>query len=475
MRDRTAGLARTTLKRIVDVRDEEITALFWSCGYFFCLLASYYVLRPLREQAGLAVGKDKLADLFTWTFVGMLVATPLFAALVTRYPRRKFIPWVYRFFIANLLVFFVLIRFAPAEVVTGAWTVFFPWLSVFNLFAVSVFWSFMADLYRLQQGKRLFGFIAVGGSLGAIAGSALTEALAERIGPIQLLLVSALFLEASVHCVRRLVGLFHVGDELAGIPARRDSTEGQRRATGAERHATRAERHVDGGQPQPPIEQIEHGGLFTGLRLVFQSSFLGLICVYMFLYSSCATVLYFEQAHIVDAWNPDRGAQTALFARIDLWVNLITMAMQVFLTGRIVARLGIGFGLFLQPLVGALALLALAVSPTVGVLVAFQVLFRSVHYATSRPSREMLFTIVGREAKYKSKNFIDTFVFRGGDALAARLFDGMKGLGLQGVALATVPLVVIWGFVGIALGRKQTELARSHADGAPLSRPEVVR
>src|SRR5688572_12566752 len=190
------------LSKVVDVRPEEIRALLWAFGYFFCLLASYYVLRPVRDEMGLAGGIKNLPWLFTATFVVMLAVLPLFGALVARLPRRRFIPLVYRFFGVNIVLFWLLLTFGVA--MAGTAKVFFVWISVFNLFAVSVFWSFMADLYASEQGKRLYGFIAAGGSLGALLGPLLAVALAEPLGRANLLLIAALLLEAATRCAMRL-------------------------------------------------------------------------------------------------------------------------------------------------------------------------------------------------------------------------------------------------------------------------------
>ena len=190
------------LLRVVEVRPAEQKALLWSFAYFFCLLAGYYVLRPLRDEMGIAGGVRNLQWLFTATFVVMLAAVPAFGAVVGRLPRRRFVPLVYHFFVANIAIFWLLLTFDVAKIQVAR--VFFVWISVFNLFAVSVFWSFMADLYASEQGKRLFGFIAAGGSAGALLGPALTVGLSVSLGPVNLLIVAALFLELAVLCARRL-------------------------------------------------------------------------------------------------------------------------------------------------------------------------------------------------------------------------------------------------------------------------------
>src|SRR3954452_20458963 len=205
---RVSALASTShitvserLQRIVRVRPDEVHAMLWSFAYFFCLLAAYYVLRPLRDEMGVAGGVKNLHWLFSATFVVMLAAVPLFGAVVARLPRQRFIPLVYHFFVANIAIFWLLLSFDLSKIEVAR--VFFVWISVFNLFAVSVFWSFMADLFAAEQAKRLFGFIAAGGSAGALAGPALTVLLAGTLGPVNLLVVAALLLELALFCALR--------------------------------------------------------------------------------------------------------------------------------------------------------------------------------------------------------------------------------------------------------------------------------
>ncbi len=448
------------LRKLVAVRAGETPALFLAWAYFFCLLTINYILRPLREQQGLVGGQEALAVNFLGTFGGMLVANPLYAWIVTRWPRRKFIPFVHRFLLSNLLVFYLVTRSAPESWQRGIAWAFFVWVSVFNLFVIAVFWSLMADLFDLEEGKRLFGFVSVGGTLGAITGASITAWLARSIPPVHLLLVAAIPLELSVHAMRRLVHLRGMRDEI--IPSRAERARSKPRTPEA----------------AGPIEEMDQGGVFTGIALVFRSSYLAWICLYMLLGSISGTILYFEQAGIVSAATSNKGEQTAIFARIDLWVNLVTLVIQLFFTGRIVKRIGIGPTLLLQCLGFGLALVILGTSPTLGVLALSMVLFRTGHYATSRPAREVLFTMVGREAKYKSKGFIDTFVYRGGDAIGAYLkiaLSSLGGLGSRGVAFAALPIALVWSLVALTLGRKQIELARSRARAAPLPRAESVR
>jgi ATP:ADP antiporter, AAA family len=416
------------LRRLIDARPEEFKALAWSWLYIFSIFSAYYVIRPIRDEIGVAGGIENLPWLFTGTLLGMLAVNPPFAALVARLPRTRFIAITYRFFMANLVIFFLLLRVATPEQAIWVGRVFFIWTSVFNLFVVSVFWALMVDIFNAEQGKRLFGFISAGATLGGIMGSSLTAALARYIPPVYLLLGSALLLEVAVFSVRRLSRL---SEALTRDPA------------------ARGEKAVIGG------------GVLAGIARAFKSPYLLGIGIYMLLYSITSTFLYFEQAGIVARSFADRAARTEFFARIDLLVNILTLASQIFLTERILRALGVALTLTLLPALSAIAFGALAAAPTLAVLVAFQVLRRAGNFAFARPTREVLFTVVPREDKYKTKNFIDTAVYRTGDQVGAwsyALFSFL-GLGLTAIAFAAVPLSLAWLVNGWWLGRKQEALA----------------
>jgi AAA family ATP:ADP antiporter len=417
------------LRRVVDVREDEIRAVIWSCAYFFCILSSYYILRPIREDMGVAGGVRNLPWLYTGTLASMLLANPPFAALVSRLPRRRFVALSYRFFMANLLVFFFLLQFAPAAWNVWIGRVFFVWISVFNMFVVSIFWAFMADLFHTGQGKRLFGFIGLGGTLGGLVGAATTALLAERIGPVALLLVSVALLECGVFCVRRL----------SSSALTRPEREGQR----------------------PEAERVIGGNVLAGISHVLRSPYLLGICAYMLLYTINSTVLYFQQAEIAAQAFEERAARTAFFAKIDFSVNALTIVTQAFLTGRIIRWLGVGVTLTLLPALCVIGFTGLGLWPVLIVLVIFQVLRRSTNYAVARPARETLYTVVPREDKFKAKSFIDTFVYRSGDQIGAWSYAllGWLGLGMSAIAFATVPVAGLWMLIGLWLGRRQSALA----------------
>jgi AAA family ATP:ADP antiporter len=421
------------LKRIVAVEENEVRPMLWAALYYFLLLAAYFVIRPIRDEMGVAGGVRNLPWLFLGTLLGMLLIHPLFTALVSRLTRRVFIPLSYTFFAVNLIAFWLF--FLVFSEGAGIWAgrVFFVWTSVFNLFVVSIFWSLMADLFRPGQAKRLFGFVAVGGTVGAVAGSSITAFLAARVGPTNLLLVSAAILGLAMLTARRLM-------------------------------STVSRARLDDDPLRPPTAQIEQplgGGVFDGIRTVFASNYLLGIVGYMLLYTVTATILYFQQAEIVEISFTDRAARTVFFARIDLAVNILTALTQIFLTGRIVRRIGVALSLATLPLVCVLGFAALGVAPTLIAIAVFQVLRRSSNYAIARPCREMLYTVIPRSAKYKAKNFIDTFVYRFGDQVGAWSYAGLGalGLGAASISLVAVPLAGSWMVIGLWLGRRQNEMA----------------
>jgi len=423
----------TWLQRVVRLRPGEGTRLRWAFLYSFSLLCSYYLLRPLRDEMGIRGGIGELHWVFTGTFFATLAAAPLFAAAAARFPRKTLLPVVYLFFFVNILLFFGLFRLEIAG--TAVARAFFIWTSVYNLLVVSVFWSFMADLYSAAQAKRLFGLIAAGGTLGAIAGPALAATVATRWAPINLLPSSAALLLVCIACIVRL-------------------TQDMRPDNASE---------APRGEPTDPGGAALGGSLMEGLALIARSRYLIGICLFIWLYTTLSTFVYFEQAHIVAASFADSAQRTRVFALLDLAVNLVTIGTQAFVTGRVMERFGVAATLALVPGLVALGFTALAVAPVLPVLLAFQTLRRSGNYALTKPAREVLFTVVDRSTKYKAKNFIDTVVYRGGDAVSAWLFAGLQalGLGLAGVAIIAFPLAGLWSWLGWRLGQLHARLAES--------------
>jgi AAA family ATP:ADP antiporter len=407
--------------RLIDLRKGEGKALILSGAYFFFLLCSYYLLRPVREAMGIQRGYDTLPWLMTGTMIAMLAVNPLFAALVSRVPRRKFIPICYHFFAANMLIFYGLFQLLPQEAKVGLGYAFYIWLSVFNLFVVSIFWAFMTDVYNHEQSKRLFGVIGVGGTLGAILGAAVTKQLVDGIefdGQVILkfasptmLLVAVVPLEAAVFCVIRLMR----------NTARHDQSQGN--------------------APPTTTSVKEPGrGVLEGLRLLFRSHYLQLISLYILAFTVTSTLLYLEQARIVALAHSTTSDRAAAFANIDVWANILTLIVQLFITSRILRFLGVGGTLLIVPALTLAGFAALWANPVMATLIIFQTIRRGLHYAVDRPAREVLYAIVTPDERYKAKPIIDTFIYRTGDVLGTWLPTWLR---LTPPPIA-IPVSVLW-------------------------------
>ena len=435
------GAVYRLLRKGIDIRPEEVMALLWSCLFILSVLCSYYVLRPIRDEMGVQGGVDNLPWLFSGTLAAMLAVNPLFSALVKTLPRRQFISITYRFFMANLLLFALYLELSPAGHHVWVGRAFFIWASVFNLFVVSIFWAFIVDVFDSEQGKRLFGFLAAGATLGAVLGSTITSMLVEYLGQNYLLFVSICLLEVGVLAVRRLSRL----------------SEGFRRAPAARDRSAEA-----------PLG----GSILAGFTHTVRSPYLLGIAGFMLVFAVTSTFLYFQQAAIVSEYFTSRAERTAFFANIDLIVNVLTLALQIFLTSQALRRLGVAVTLLGLPAVSLVGFAALAVVPTIGVLVAVQVLRRVCNFAFARPARELLFTVVSREDKYKAKSFLDTAVYRAGDQVGSWSYAVLSaiGLALAGISLVAIPLSALWIALSYWLGRRQeaaAETARPTTRRAP--------
>ena len=425
------------LGRVVHVEPEELPALGWTWLYFYAVLASYYVIRPIRDEAGVAGGVDNLPWLWTGTLVAVSLSNPAFAALVARLPRVKFVSWSYRFFALNLIMFFFVLNGSSGAENIWLGRVFYVWTAVFNLFVPSVFWAFMTDIFTREQAKRLFGIISAAGTLGAMTGSILTATLAEHIPPIYLLFCSAALIELAVLAVRRLS---KITERLREVGAKASN------------------------------EQIIGGSVIAGIKNAVQSPYLLGISFYMLMFTILSTVLYFQQAGIVDRTFSDRGARTVFFARVDLLTNALAFVLQIFAFGNLVKFIGVTLTLAVLPAVSAAGFGLLGIYPTVAAVVVFQAVRRAGNFAVARPTREVLFTVLPREDRYKTKNFIDTFVYRLGDQIGAwsQAALGAAGMGLVGMAWLAVPVSLLWLVNGMWLGRRQERLAAAAVSPAPL-------
>jgi ATP:ADP antiporter, AAA family len=420
--------------KIVDVKPHEIRALLLAFVFNFVVLGGYYVIRPIRDEIGADRGVENLPWMYTGTLIGMLLANALYAVVVARMSRRQFIPIAYRFAIANLFVFFLLMRWMPAAQERSILApIFFIWVSVFNLFATTMFWSFMADVFAPEQGKRLFGFIAVGGSVGGIVGGFVTSSLAGKLSTGVFLLITAVMLEIAAQCVRRFPADFRAHDQ----------------------------------QSEQPI-----GGKFwEGATHIVRSPYLLGLAAFLIIYTITNTWAYFQQSDLAGHQLRDRAARTSFLANIDIAVNTITVLIQVFLTGRLMKWFGVGITLVLMPLLSAVGFAAIGLAPVLTVLATFQILRRAAGFALLRPAREVLFTVLRREDKYKAKSLIDTFGYRLGDITGAWSYPLMRwfGLGLVGISWVAVPIGALWCALSIWLGSKQRQLADAkHNQSVPL-------
>lgn len=412
---------------LVDLEDKnELRGLLWATAYGFFIMFSYYILRAVRDEISSA-DRGNLQILWTAVFLVMLVAVPLYSWIASRWSRGVFVPLANRFFIACLVGFWLCLAFLPEAARPWIDRVFYVWTSVFALFVVTVFWGLLADCFDNSQAKRMFSFIAVGSSIGGIVGSSVTAVLADNLPTFSLLLIACVPLEVASWCARVLHRNFGTGEvRVEGESARAIS-----------------------------------GGALDGMKAVFSSPYLIGIASFIALMTFVSTVLYFQQASLVAEAFTDRGVRTAFFAKVDLAVNVLTIILQVYLTARIIKWIGVGVTLALVPVAVAIGFVALGLYPTLAVLVVIQVFYRAGRYGFTKPAREILWTVLDRKAKYKSKPFLDAAVYRGGDLASGWIYTGLAALGLSlgAIALVAAPIAGIWAVLGVGLGRRQETLA----------------
>jgi AAA family ATP:ADP antiporter len=410
--------------RVLSLEQHEYVAVAWSFAYFFCVLSSYYVLRPIRESLAVGSGPDTIPYLFIGTFVATLVATPIFGWVTSRFPRRVFLPWVYLFFISNIAIFWLVFSQAIDANREYVWLgrAFFVWLSVFNLFVVSVFWSFMADIYTREQGRRLFGVIAAGGSFGALLGAAATSALVVRIGFENLFPISAALLLVAIVCITKLRGWV-------------------------------ALEHQDEITMTAASEEPLGGTALSGITHLFSSKYFTGIAIASVIASLLGTALYMFAADLVETAIPESNERTRFFSNINVATNALSIIGQMFLVKHVVARFSIGVSLSVLPIVSVVGFALLALDPVLGVVAVLTVARRALGFAFSKPTTDMLYSVVTPEEKYKTKNFIDTAVYRGGDVVGSWAINFMTALGITGTSLVMLPFAVIWAIVSLWLGR----------------------
>ena len=395
------------------LRSGEFKRAALAASAFFLLLCSYYILRPVRDEMGVQTGVGQLQWLFTGTFICTLLLVPVFGWMVKLVPRRLLLPVVYGFVVANLLGFYVAFT-AGITVATAA--TFFIWLSVFNLLVISLFWSQVSDVFSKEQSHRLYGYIAAGGTMGALAGPAMTAVLARHISLANLLALSATLLTAAAACMILL-----------------------------RRHAT-----VMAPAAKKPIG----GSVWAGIQLTLKRPGLRGIALLIICYSAVSTVLYIEQLDIVGKTFADSGERTSFFAAIDLVVNALALSVQLLLTRRVVQHAGLRTALSLVPVLVMVGLGALLAWRSAVSLAMVQVVHRAGDYSLMRPGREMIYTTVDPESRYKAKNFIDTAVYRANDALSAWLIAGIRAAGLDAILVAGIPIALLWLLTGFRTGRR---------------------
>ena len=418
---------RKLFAKIVDVKPNEVRALWLGFSFHFLILTGYYITKPIRDSIGASSSMDALPWMFTATLVAMLVANAAFAAIVARMSRRKFIPLAYGFFIFVFGLFFIAMRSRPEAEQVWIGRGFFVWVSVFNLFNTAVFWAFMTDLFTVEQGKRLYGFIAVGGTLGAILGAYITKHYVSSIGPAYLLIIAAAMFAIAGFLVRFFPSGFTVEDK--------------------------------GAKPEAPIG----GSVWSGISHICRSPYLMGLAATILLYTTTSTWAYFQQSELAREALKTPNDRTQFLASLEIWVNSITVLIQIFLTGRLLKWFGVAFTLVALPFVSMVGFGAMGVAASLAMLAVFQVARRAAAYALMRPSREILFTVLRREDKYKVKSVTDTLGYRVGDQLGAWSYRGLHdvGLGLNAISWVAVPVTAVWVALSVWLARKQRVLAEA--------------
>ena len=422
-----------SISRVVPVDRDELPALIWSFVYFFCLLAAYYILRPVRDEMGVLSGAHTLPWLFSVVFITMLAVIPMFGWVAGHFPIRRLLPTVYVFFILNLLAFFVALQSGVGLQAFGP--IFFVWLSVFNLFVVSVFWSFMADVFPTDAARRLFGCISAGGSLGAMTGPFITAMAVKGVGVSGLLLVSAGFLVIAVGCIMALLKWYH----------------GHHGVDLGNRHLS----SIRNTEATPP-------SLWIGVVCMVRSPYLKGIALYLMCYSILSTFLYSQQTILIPQVMPSSEDRMQLFASVDLGINVFAFTLQFFATGWLLTRFGVGIMLAVMPLVSLIGFGVFGLLTVLTVLIGFGVLRRAGEFSITKPTRETLFTVVSREEKYQAKNVIDTVVHRGADMTGTGIVSVLHswGMTLSHMAFAALPIAGLWLATGMWLGRRHEAIRR---------------
>jgi len=421
---------------LVSVKPKEVSALFISCAYFFLVLCAYYIIRPIRSEMVIANGVSNIQWLMLMTMLVLFLIAPIFGWVTTRFRTRQFLSYCTLFFVSHLVIFFFLFNVEErSPMVTRA---FFIWVNVFNMFIVSLFWSFMTDVFSKGQAKRLFAFIAAGGTAGAICGPAITSSLVQSLGLAPLLLISAGILTASVACIRWL-----------------------------SRWQNLDFKPLNSNHKRPHVVRNEalKGNIWGGFVLVIKSPYLLGICLFITLYAASITFVEIQQAELIEKTYNDPAQRTRLFSMIDLVVNILALVFQLFITSRIIDSLGFRATLMIVPLGITVGFGLMAAAPTLAVMVAVEIFRRSGDYSIMKPTREMLFSVVSREEKYKAKNVIDTAILRTGNTGSAWAYTGLKalGAGAAGITGISLALGLAWCATAYWLGHVFNQKKHQHS------------
>ena len=409
------------LGRVLSLSADERTACLWSFLCFFSILCAYFLLRPVRDEMAVLAGPENIPTLFIGTFVVTLLVVPTFGWLTKRFPRRLLLPATFVFFALNLLVFYGVFG---SDRISQVWAAraFFVWLSVFNMFVVSLFWSFMADIYSKDQARRLFGLIMSGGSAGAILGPLATTVLVGQVGIRTLFLVGAGLLMFTVLAIARLLAW---------------------------------SRDRDRGEHPVTEEQPIGGGVLEGIELVLRTPYLAMIAGIFLLGTFAGTALYLYQAQLFAEFIPESQDRTRLFALMDTVINSLNLVLQAFVVRHAIQKLGVAGTLALLPVFSIVVFVAVAVAPSLGLLVVLQVLRRSTNFGFNKPALETLFTVVSAHSKYKAKNFIDVTLVRGADVVSSQSISLAQALvsGFTPVAFFCAGVCAVWGLLALRIGR----------------------
>ncbi len=439
-------MIRNTIRRLGDVRQGETRAVAWSALLFFLILAGYYLVRPVRDAIATEFPRQTLGDLFWITLGATFIANPILAVLATLVPRRVLVPIAYSLFVALLASVFIAMQTPDGVVRLQAGRALYIGVSVLNLFLMTLFWALMTDGFSLSRSKRLFGVIAASGTLGAVAGAAAAGLIsnAPRLGREFAILAGAVLIALSIPVS------FVARRAMSRMPPAPDEALGDHDA--------------DAGKPVG-------GRYFDGFIAIARSPLLAGIALYLFFIPFTQTLVYFQQVAIIDATTLDGDQRAAYLASVDLWINIIALAIQLFLTSRVIRFLGVGGTLVTLPVASCAGLAALAFAPSLATLAIVRVAQRAINYALARPARETLFTVVSPEDRFKAKPIIDTFIYRAADGVGERVD---KGIG-QYLLWLLPPVLIAWSAIGVTLGliqRRRADAAESPP--APLPGGGVV-